>query len=355
MQTRYKLVSSLFVAVLLVNACCLHPKKTKQKRLTFTSGGNELSGWLITPGVGRAPFPTLIFVHGDGAARFDAYGVYLPIWEALAARGIASFSWDKPGVGLSTGDWQLQSMAERAQEVVAAIKCLNKSGEPVAQGGIGVIGFSQAGWVLPLLTEAEIQPKYMVFVSTAVNWVEQGEYFTRVRLKGEGWTEADITSFIAQEQRLSRTLEGNSSYEDYLRAYEAWQEGEALGIEEPMTARRYEFVKKNWHSDASSHIAKIKVPVLVLFGENDLNVDVENTTATYRKVFKRSEHNDYSIKVFPNSTHNLTRADYMNPQMPGISFAITARLLGADFYSEGVLDYLGDWVSLKSEKGRDTQ
>ena len=60
---------------------------------------------------------------------YDAYGDYRPLWGRLAERGIASFSWDKVGVGNSQGDWQSQSMDDRAEETVAAIEMLNKKAQ----------------------------------------------------------------------------------------------------------------------------------------------------------------------------------------------------------------------------------
>jgi hypothetical protein len=60
-------------------------------------------------------------------------------WEAFARRGIASLSWDKPGIGNSTGDWTAQSMEDRAHEGLAAIRLL-KERQEVAPNKIGVWG-----------------------------------------------------------------------------------------------------------------------------------------------------------------------------------------------------------------------
>lgn len=346
---RYRLFCLSFLIVCLLSACSGHFAGFNQKRLTFTAAGNELYATLITPRKGAGPFPTLIFVHGDGDLKYDAYGYYRPIWEALASRGIASFSWDKPGTGGSSGNWELQSMKDRAQEVTAAINFLKKSGEPVVGESIGVIGFSQAGWVLPLLPEEPIQPKYMVFVSTAVNWLEQGEYYTRKRLEREEASEAEIKSTIEKEAIGNELLQPNVTYEEYVTAFKARKKKALFSTEGPMSEDRYKFVKQNWRSDASQQLKNINVPVLALFGEEDLNVNVNDSVATYRREFERAGHNDFTIKIFPNATHNLTKANYRNTQLPGLPDAILINVLGDNIFSEGVLDYLADWVLEKSK------
>ena len=65
--------------------------------------------------------PLVIFVHGDGKLGHDAFGYCEHIWNELAKKGIASMSWDKKGIGQSTGKWLNQSIEDRANEVIAAI------------------------------------------------------------------------------------------------------------------------------------------------------------------------------------------------------------------------------------------
>ena len=70
-------------------------------------------------------------------------------------------SWDKPGVGDSSGDWHNQSMMNRAEEVVSAIQFL-KSRDDIDIDKIGLIGWSQAGWVLPLAASMSKDVKYII-------------------------------------------------------------------------------------------------------------------------------------------------------------------------------------------------
>lgn len=68
-------------------------------------------------------------VHGDGPQDRWSEGGYIPLVKFLVSQGIAVFSWDKPGVGNSTGNWLAQTMSDRAEEAVLALKKLREQPE----------------------------------------------------------------------------------------------------------------------------------------------------------------------------------------------------------------------------------
>jgi len=79
----------------------------------FLSKDTHLTGKLILPKLKKESYPVLIFIHGDGAMPYDAYGYYHSLWNNLAKNGIASYSWNKAGVDTSSGNWITQSMDDR--------------------------------------------------------------------------------------------------------------------------------------------------------------------------------------------------------------------------------------------------
>lgn len=90
------LLTALVLASMLINAA-------EAKKVTFTNGEDSLSGHYLLPDKGK-PRAVILFVHGDAPLEYDAYGYYPLIWRRLQSQGFAIFSWDKPGVGNSTGD-----------------------------------------------------------------------------------------------------------------------------------------------------------------------------------------------------------------------------------------------------------
>ena len=316
-------------------------------RIVFSSAGNELYGTLILPDEGAGPFPVAIFVHGDGAAPADYHGYYPPMWSALAARGIASFSWDKPGIGDSTGNWLAQDMEDRADEVVAAYRHLSGLQE-VAANRVGVIGFSQAGWVLPRLATQQ-WADYMIFVSPAVNWIEQGAYLTRQRLAAEGvHNEALVRAELARHQSSTRLLRRKDfDYQSYLRMLK--REGNDEGSD-PMSKAWFGFAKRNVTEDATRHLADIEIPVLAIFGEDDLNIDVKDSVAVYRRMFESNSRVDFDYRVFADATHQLWKSSYANEQVPGLYEVVLMNVLDDDLFADGALDTLSDFVAEQSHR-----
>jgi len=96
-----------------------------QREVTFVVDDAVLSGTLIMPKDIIAP-PIAIIVHGDGAQDRFSNGGALPLISTLTDAGIGVFSWDKAGVGTSTGNWLNQTMDDRADEALAALQAVSR-------------------------------------------------------------------------------------------------------------------------------------------------------------------------------------------------------------------------------------
>jgi pimeloyl-ACP methyl ester carboxylesterase len=315
--------------------------------LSFVHDGNKLSGAIMVPKNRPGPFPVLAFVHGDGALPFDAYGYYRPLWNRLAQQGIASFSWDKPGIGSSQGDWESQSMDNRADETIAAIEMLKRRSD-IKLDKIGLIGYSQAGWVLPLVAGKSNDVKFLVMVSGAINWMDQGAYLTRTRLMREGYSETQIKQAVEEHYTASEIYFAPSSpYERYLQAHRNNAQLHP-GRGEPMTPRRFRFVKLNWLYDARDNLKDIHCPTLAIFGQHDVNVNIKESVSVYQEQFARSGNKDLYIKVFPEAQHALLKNQYFDEIVPGIGFFAKFEILGEDAFADHYLDFVVNWISEKT-------
>jgi len=313
-----------------------------KSRIEFISGTNKLRGTLILPKGHKEPFPVVVFVHGDGAMPYDLYGYYHSIWEQLASHGIASFSWDKPGVGDSEGNWLSQDMDDRAMEVKAAFHSLSQTNS-VDSERVGIIGFSQAGWVLPRLAD-ENWVDYMIFVSTAINWIEQGRYLTRQRYLASGNSnESEIVAALEKNEVFNKMLLNPLlKYEDFLLLQEELSSGsEDL---KPIGKDRFEFIKKNISEDSTQTLSKLKVPVLGLFGADDLNVDIKNSISVYQKSFLENNQVNFSYRIFPDATHGLSKTKYFNKQVPGLIDVLKINILGNELFADGVLESISSFA-----------
>ncbi|ASP39521.1 hypothetical protein CHH28_12925 [Bacterioplanes sanyensis] len=332
------MLTAVIMVVVLTVLVLLDEANYQAEKVAFTAAGNRLSGSLLMPEKANKPWPVALVVHGDGATDRTSSGYYQPYFEALLAAGIAVFSWDKPGVGASEGSWLQQSMDDRSQEVLAAIHYL-RSRDDVSPDNIGVMGFSQAGWVLPAVLAQDANLAFAVFVSTAINWREQGRYLTRQRLSALGLSESDIEASLAYNQKMDQQLAQGISYQDYLDLRQ--QLPAALSDGSAMSPERFGFVVKNIHVDASATLPVISQPVLAVFADSDQQVDVQQSIAVYSAQLGAQFHH----QVYPDADHALFKHRYFQHQpKDGLWFWLKMIVLGEEGLADGVTTDIAHWI-----------
>lgn len=126
----------------------------------FSNGGVKLAGTLIRP-AGGGKSPAIILVPAAGAEDRD---YVLPLAHFLVRRGVAVLGYDKRGVGGSSGDWNKASYDDLAGDVVAAFDYL-KGRRDIDRTQIGLLGWSQAGWVMPIVAARAKELAFLISVS----------------------------------------------------------------------------------------------------------------------------------------------------------------------------------------------
>lgn len=291
-----KTIGALAVSsTVLVFTLCQNHYQLNEKSIIIPHQPDNLNAILAMPRhslAGEKP-GVVIFVHGDGPIKATHGGFYRPIWEALARSGFASLSWNKPGIGGAPGNWLQQSMDDRADEVVAAINWIKR--QPQLDGQrIALWGASQGGWVMPKVALRYPNICFIIAVSPAINWLEQGRYNTIASMKQQGRSQHEIDAKLKRDQQVLTQLNNNASFGQYQK-----KEGNTADF----TADRWNFVRKNYRSDATQDLSAIHSPVFLALGGKDINVDIKNTEQVYRKHLNQA--NQLEIKRYPQATHSM--------------------------------------------------
>ena len=116
----------LLVVVLLL---VLDEPSYRVEETFFSHGDYLLAGLMVFPVSDKDRFPCIVMIHGDGPVDRDSNHGYDVFFEEFTKAGWCVMSWDKPGIGKSTGDWLNQSMSDRADEALAAIHYLQSRGD----------------------------------------------------------------------------------------------------------------------------------------------------------------------------------------------------------------------------------
>jgi pimeloyl-ACP methyl ester carboxylesterase len=228
----------------------------------FTCEGVTLAGTLTLP-IEPSPHPALVWVHGSGKEGRLTYKA--PLVQSLIKSGLAILSYDKPGVGESQGvccPGDSNHFNVLAADVAGAVNTL-RSRSDIDPDQIGLLGASQAGWIVPLSAARFDHVAFIALVDAPV--VTTGEESLYSRLTGE---EGGQPSGLSKEEIAQRLKQAGPSGFDPLP-----------------------FLKQ------------INVPGLWLYGSEDLSQPVDNDLVILDQLKKDGK--DITTVVFPGAGHGL--------------------------------------------------
>ncbi|MEI2405582.1 alpha/beta hydrolase family protein [Niallia taxi] len=303
MKKRFKLLISIALILIVFIGCFIYENSYEmlEQRVTIKTEQGKLAGYLALPKTEQKG--VVIFVHGDGAQNATQDGGYKPLMERFAKQGFASISWDKLGVGKSSGNWLNQSMDDRAKEVEEVIDWA-KEQKNISTNKIIIWGASQAGWVIPKVQKNRDDITASIIVAPAINWLKQGQYYTTMKMKRENKTNQQISNELIKDAKKSKIIESGSSYEEYKQ----------ITRDSGMSNERYSFVQKNISSDATEDIKKIKSPVFLILAEKDENVDSDETERIYKRLLSDKQ---LKVKTITGVGHSM-----INPVLFNSDFLI---------------------------------
>ena len=302
----------------------------KSMDISFEYEGNKLAGTLYLPKA-SPPYDVVVFIHGDGPVDRSANDGYNFLMNHLLAEGIACFSYDKAGIAESEGNWLSQSMLDRSLEVELGLKALEQK---ISINKKGIIAFSQGGWVASKLFENNVSLDFAVVIGGAIDWMDQHIYYERKYAENNNFSDKETKEFLSYVKKTDEYIIKNDyeGYSDYVSSYD---------YEKPMTEQRFKFVYINHKANAIKGIKAIDVPFLGIFGENDQNVDVQESFQAYDKTFKMMNKTNYDLYIFPNATHSLLESQYQDHE---IKLFIDSLIRGKDIFVKDFFNTISQWI-----------
>jgi len=274
----------------------------KHEEVRFPGQDVQLAGTFIRP-LSEGRYPAIILVHGSGAETRD---YLLPFARFLVRRGIAVLGYDKRGVGGSTGDWNTASLEDLAGDVVAAFAYL-KTRRDIDAAQIGLMGVSQAGWIMPLAAVRANDLAFLISISgAAVSPAETTIDQAQNELTANGMKPqmvADIVSLMRLQYAYARTGQGWDEYAA-ARAKLAARMGPPPDNFPGTPDHAYWQTIRRWYFyDPAPTIRQVRLPILAVFGELDNNIVAEKNKAAWESSLKAGGHPDYTLTVLPRANH----------------------------------------------------
>jgi len=286
------------------------PGRQASEEIAFDSVPFHVVGELRLP-EGAGPHPVILFVHGDGPNNRTSGVTYPPIMERMLRAGYATFAWDKPGTGESTGRIDRERLVEQRARIVLDALALLKSRPEIDGGQIGLWGISQAGYVMPRVLSQSDDVAFMIAVSCPGQpGVEQGAYLVSAQARCAGAPEEEARRL----RRLLADVEWAATYDEYvrhktaLRAIPAFmaleREGVFVGVR-PENEWHAPNVEGEYFLDPTEVITRTAIPVLAFFGELDTQADPVQGARAYREALERAGNPDSRVELIPGADHNI--------------------------------------------------
>lgn len=275
------------------------PYATQEVR--FEHAGATLAGSLLVPR-SPGPHPAIVFVHGSGpegryASRFLA--------DRFARAGVAALIYDKRGVGASGGDWRHADFDTLAGDAAAAVHLLARDPR-IRPDAIGIHGHSQGGTIAPLVAARAGHVAFVIasggsgtsmveserwslthFVSerdsNRADSVEAARYIdlvTRVAYAGAPYAALDSAVAVDSTRRWFFRVPGRD--DPY------WTFSRAIASYDPLT----------WW-------ARVRVPVLLVYGAADARTPVLRSVAAITHALRSAGNADLTVRVFPGADHTF--------------------------------------------------
>jgi pimeloyl-ACP methyl ester carboxylesterase len=138
--------------------------RVTRQRVAFRGAGVRIVGKVTSPATpGR--HPAVAIVHGSEPGNRDGYDMLVNFYSSL---GYVVLSYDKRGVGDSSGFYVERATAANienlAGDAVAAMRAL-AARRDVEPARLGLVGGSQAGWIIPRAAAKSPLVRFAVIVS----------------------------------------------------------------------------------------------------------------------------------------------------------------------------------------------
>ncbi len=271
--------SNLFIWVSLITFPAIvfsqSPDYTIQD-VKFENQGITLAGSILTP---KNPFAAVVVVHGSDPVKRE-----MEFAKRLAKEGIAVLTYDKRGVGESGGVYvgptvgtnnidsaNLNLLSSDANEAVKTLQTNLKD----KKTQIGLVGFSQAGWIIPITASKNPQIKFMVLFSCPTTT-------TLEQLRFQFYTNGDNNFWKTHTDEDAREHTKNDP-------------------------DKYQFVA----TDPKISLNVISIPGLWLFGEKDIQIPVKLCIEQLNAFKVQGKPFEYTL--FPTLGHNTSSIDITIP------------------------------------------
>lgn len=253
------------------------------------------------------PAATVLMHPGSGPSDRHNDVLFPPIREHLLAAGIAVASFDKRGVGGSTGSWQEAAIAEQASDAICCLELVQSEvGQPV-----GLFGHSQGAWVVVEAAGSSPDVSFVISGSGGSATPKQQErYATQLYMRRAGIAEEELDEVRRYYDDVVAMMRAGVSLEEARRRVLEGGFPQAFANLDlpvlPDDEARWKLTAALMDYDPRPALERVRVPTLAVFGGDDPITPVEESVAVFREAVRPEL---LQVEVFAGAGHRLEVGD----------------------------------------------
>jgi len=298
------------------------------KEVTFRNetAGITLSGTLTLPD-SSGHFPAVVLVSGSGPQDRDegllGHKPFYVLSDFLTRNGIAVLRYDDRGVGKSEGFYHIATTADFAEDARVAHAFLEQIPQ-VMKNCTGIVGHSEGGLIAALVANNDSTVDFIVMIAgPSIPMDSLIILQSRLINKKAGKSDDFIALNSSLQQQIFSILREAEERNDDLTSIRLAVDGafknlsqaekDTLNLDEAAILQQIQFAISPWMRyiltlNPDDIFPKIKVPVLAIFGEKDLQVPPAENAKALREHMDKSPLPDYRIEIFPGLNHLMQNA-----------------------------------------------
>ncbi|MCA1625060.1 MAG: alpha/beta hydrolase [Acidobacteria bacterium] len=281
----------------------------------------KLAGTLTFPRDNK-PHPAVILITGSGSQDRNetvmGHRPFLVLADYLTRRGIVVLRVDDRGIGGSSAGLLTATSENFAHDVLAGIEYL-KSRKEIDPKQIGLVGHSEGGMIAPMVASRSKDVAFIVLMAGLGQTGEDVIYTQTALLQKAGGAPPEITTqTVAALKNIYAILKAepdNKIAEQKIRESLAKQQGamneerrKAFAPVKALLESQIPMSLSAWFRyfiayDPRPMLEKVKIPVLAINGENDLQAAPKENLALIEAALRKGGNKDFTIKSFPKLNH----------------------------------------------------
>lgn len=291
----------------------------------------------------------VILVSGSGLQNRNeeilGHKPFLVLSDYLTRNGIAVIRYDDRGFANSTGDAINATTYDLSLDAESVVKFIRNDSR-LKDMKIGIIGHSEGGMIAPMVAVRNSDVDFIVMLAGPA--VEISQLMARQNydvLKSSGISEdvaEQYTKLVTKEYKILKDKKASiaNKKSEILAVMNEMEKLVPTGLDEETRQANAEMMFSPWmyyfiNFNPQDYLCKVKVPVLALNGDKDVQVYSKDNLAGVEKAMKKAKNKNYKTLELKGLNHLFQKCIFGSPNFYGRN---------EETFNEDAMKTIAEWI-----------